>query len=284
MIGFDRAGYAPEMECNTGNGTVADVAVEGADVPMAVEVQRSALSVQGAQTRSSKTLNAGFSSVLWTSPENTSPAWRNLTFSAITIKDVFNQRVPDPAAVRVAGPQRIDGAVRCDGDRPGPGCKKGHGCGKYHVPVLTLVDNVDRWERRLTTSQGHAGTRLFDLCERVPAGNIIPGRNGRQIVGMTQHNWDQWANIAGVEPELYPGGGLSGLRSRHGFGTGSICTADRSDEKDQFNLPADSPVVEEPLIEAQRQLSVAVLGIGCNCHNDKAPRGYCHVHGRWWAT
>lgn len=151
------AGHKVETEFSTGTGVRPDVVIRG-QCDIAVEVQRSSLSVRQALARTAKTLTAGLATSVWISDRDYTrkPAWFDQVPSVGVNQDLWDA-VPPRRSVTALGLREIV-PVRCESpditNCPRTGRRP---CGGWHVMTTP-------W-RRMT---------LDDVAEMAPEGGIVP--------------------------------------------------------------------------------------------------------------
>lgn len=142
------AGLRAELEVSTGNGTRLDVAVYG-DVPTGLEIQRSALTVAQAKSRTTKSAKAGFSCA-WVTDSEREPQWADRVPTArLTTRDSDWARLPAGGTANV-----IIGRFTRERDRLSP-----TGWRYQRHPFQVTLD---------------------ELSIRMPAGKIVPVQIGSQ--------------------------------------------------------------------------------------------------------
>ncbi|WP_100461111.1 hypothetical protein [Mycobacteroides abscessus] len=153
----ESAGYAVTRELSTGNGTRLDAAIT-ATVNIGVEVQRSALHLAAAKSRTRRSANAGWHPLWFTTAERRPQWWGHISSLSTTLRiDYWAQALPKPHEATALGISTLV-FERCDINAFDHCPVSGKGfCGRWHYKFVP---------RR--------GLSVDDVTQLMPAGEIVP--------------------------------------------------------------------------------------------------------------
>lgn len=166
-------GFDVQTEVRLPTRVRPDAVIYGPKVQMGVEVQRSALSVAAAKTRTTKARRAGVQPV-WFSDSQSNPKWLGAVPGVRMNPDTSWEAVPGHHSVMVVSGVRSIVGRRCRNIPNGQCPRRRYGCNEWHPdhdPRPTLVD---------------------DLAELFPVGDLVPIQyrtfSGRELILVVTRN------------------------------------------------------------------------------------------------